>query len=247
MRHSENLGRISALHASSTKMRSAMQLRYTTDAIGIFLDYSKNRITDDTLSYWCNSPTSGSERPHRRHVRAKDHVTEDRAVLHVHCARRRVIDPRRWRDVVPASCRAGQDVHLLRKVRSGAWRAKPASASQHRHIGIGGSDLGRSWPTSAQVLQPADLTFRSSRTSTARFRRSRTDLNADETLFLVAPRPHHPRDDDQRARSPRLGSEGSRRRRIRHRKTLRRYSTNAKEVATFRHRHSKQCSAFGTG
>jgi glucose-6-phosphate isomerase len=52
--------------------------------VGIYLDYSKNRITDETLKLLLGSPSSRVARAHRRHVqRREDQCLGGRAVLHV--------------------------------------------------------------------------------------------------------------------------------------------------------------------
>jgi glucose-6-phosphate isomerase len=167
--------------------------RYTTDAVGIFLDYSKNRITDDTLKLLVQL---ANERCLKDRIAAmfrgdKINVTEDRAVLHVALRAPKgesiLVD---GEDVVP-------DVHAVLdkmaafsdKVRSGAWKGHTGKRIRNIvNIGIGGSDLGPVMAYEAlKYYSQRDLTFRFvSNVDGTDFVEAVRDLNAEETLFLVA-------------------------------------------------------------
>src|SRR3989454_1719569 len=121
--------------------------RLTAEAVGIFLDYSKNRVTDETLALLCRL---ADESCLRQGIDAmfrgdKINVTENRAVLHVALRATRgtsiVVD---GKDVVP-------EVHAVldamadfsSRVRSGAWTGHTGKRIRNVvNIGIGGSDLG---------------------------------------------------------------------------------------------------------
>src|SRR5881296_4291187 len=121
--------------------------RLTAEAVGIYLDYSKNRITDDTLTLLCRL---AGECGLRGRIDAmfrgdKINLTENRAVLHVALRAPRgtsiVVD---GKDVV-------REVHAVldamtdfaNRVRSGAWKGHTGKRIRNVvNIGIGGSDLG---------------------------------------------------------------------------------------------------------
>ena len=100
--------------------------RYNADAVGIFLDYSKNRVTDETLKLLVEL---AEQRGLKQHIEAmfrgdKINITENRAVLHIALRAPKsesiLVD---GKDVVP-------EVHAVLdkmaafsdKVRSGAWK-----------------------------------------------------------------------------------------------------------------------------
>src|SRR5262245_47628125 len=120
--------------------------RLTAEAAGIFLDYSKNRVTDETIALLCRlAEASGlRDRIDAMFRGDKINVTENRAVLHVALRAPRgasiVVD---GKNVVP-------DVHAVldamsdfsNRVRSGAWKGYTGHRIRHVvNIGIGGSDL----------------------------------------------------------------------------------------------------------
>src|SRR6059036_3820583 len=121
--------------------------RQTAEAVGIYLDYSKNRVTDDTLALLRRlAEESGLRQRIDAMFRGdKINVTEDRAVLHValRAPRGQVIRVD-GADVVP-------EVHAVldrmadfaNRLRSGAWTGFTGKAIRNVvNIGIGGSDLG---------------------------------------------------------------------------------------------------------
>ena len=167
--------------------------RFTVEADGIFLDYSKNRITDETLKLLVElaeeSDLSGKIEAMFRGD--KINITENRAVLHVALRAPRsekiVVD---GEDVVPA-------VHAVlekmagfsERVRSGAWKGHTGKRIRNVvNIGIGGSDLGPVMAYEAlKHYSQRDLTFRFvSNVDGTDFAEAVRDLSADETLFLVA-------------------------------------------------------------
>src|SRR3954447_17661437 len=167
--------------------------RYNAEAVGIFLDYSKNRITDETLRLLVQL---AEERGLKQRIEAmfrgdKINITEDRAVLHI--ALRAPQDESikvDGADVVP-------DVHAVLdkmsafsdKVRSGAWKGHTGKRIRAIvNIGIGGSDLGPVMAYEAlRYYSQRDLAFRFvSNVDGTDFVEAVRDLSPDETLFLVA-------------------------------------------------------------
>jgi glucose-6-phosphate isomerase len=167
--------------------------RYTTDAVGIFLDYSKNRITDDTLKLLVQL---ANERGLRDRIDAmfrgdKINVTENRAVLHIALRAPKgesiLVD---GEDVVPGVHAVLDKMSAFSdKVRGGEWKGHTGKRIRNIvNIGIGGSDLG---PVMAyeglKYYSQRDLTFRFvSNVDGTDFVEAVRDLSADETLFLVA-------------------------------------------------------------
>jgi len=167
--------------------------RMTAEAVGLFLDYSKNRVNDETIKLllqlaeesglraWIDAMFRGE----------KINITENRAVLHVALRAPRgasiVVD---GENVVP-------QVHVLLdkmadfsdRVRSGAWKGHTGKRIRNVvNIGIGGSDLG-------PVMAYEALKHYSDRTMTFRFvsnidgtdfTEAVVDLDPAETLFIVS-------------------------------------------------------------
>jgi glucose-6-phosphate isomerase len=167
--------------------------RMTADAVGIFLDYSKNRVTDETLKLLMEL---ANESGLRARIDAmfrgeKINVTEDRAVLHV--ALRAPQDATILVDgvnVVP-------QVHAVLdkmaafsdRVRSGAWQGHTGKRIRNIvNIGIGGSDLGPVMAYEALKHYSArDLNFRFvSNVDSTDFVEATHDLDPAETLFIVS-------------------------------------------------------------
>jgi len=167
--------------------------RLTVEAAGVFLDYSKNRITEDTLTLLL---TLAQECGLRQHIDAmfngeKINLTEHRAVLHVALRAPRhasiVVD---GKSVVP-------DVHAVldkmagfaNRVRGGDWKGHTGKRIRNViNIGIGGSDLG-------PVMAYEALRHYSERSMTFRFVsnvdgidlvEATRDLDPAETLFIVS-------------------------------------------------------------
>jgi glucose-6-phosphate isomerase len=167
--------------------------RLIAEAVGLYLDYSKNRITDETISLLLQLAREQgvAERRDAMFRGDKINITEQRAVLHV--ALRAAPDARilvDGRNVVP-------DVHQVldamsafaAQVRSGAWLGHTGKRIRNVvNIGIGGSYLG---PEMAYLaLRPfsdRSMTFRFvSNVDGADFTEATHDLDAAETLFVVA-------------------------------------------------------------
>jgi glucose-6-phosphate isomerase len=121
--------------------------RMTAEAVGIFLDYSKNRITDETLELLLQlAEESGVRARIDAMFRGeKINITEDRAVLHVALRAPKgasiIVD---GEDVVPqVHAVLDKMADFSDRVRSGAWKGHTGKRIRNViNIGIGGSDLG---------------------------------------------------------------------------------------------------------
>ncbi len=121
--------------------------RMTAEAVGIYLDYSKNRITDETLQLLIQlAEESGvRERIDAMFRGEKINVTEDRAVLHVALRAPKgtsiIVD---GEDVVPqVHAVLDKMTDFCTRVRSGEWKGYTGKPIRNViSIGIGGSDLG---------------------------------------------------------------------------------------------------------
>ena len=167
--------------------------KLTAEGAGLFLDYSKNRVTDETLKLLVElAEESGlPERIKAMFGGEKINLTEDRAVLHV--ALRAPKDATITVDgenVVP-------DVHevldrmskFADRVRSGQWKGHTGKRIVNIvNIGIGGSDLGPVMAYEAlKHYAQRDLTFRFvSNVDGTDFAEAVIDLDPEETLFIVA-------------------------------------------------------------
>jgi glucose-6-phosphate isomerase len=167
--------------------------RLTLEAAGLFLDYSKNRVTDETLKLlielareaelgsWIEAMFQGE----------KINFTEKRAVLHVALRAPKgesiLVD---GQDVVP-------EVHEVldrmaafsNRVRSGEWKGHTGKRIRNViNIGIGGSDLGPVMAYEAlKHYSQRDMTFRFvSNVDGTDFAEAVIDLDPAETLFIIS-------------------------------------------------------------
>src|SRR2546426_5099823 len=167
--------------------------RLTADAVGIFLDYSKNRVTDDTLALLRRLADECGlrERIDAMFRGDKINVTEARAVLHGALRAPRgasiVVD---GKDVVP-------EVHAVldkmadfaNRIRSGQWKGHTGKRIRNViNIGIGGSDLGPVMAYEAlKYYSDRAMTFRFvSNVDGTDFVEATRDLDAAETLFIIS-------------------------------------------------------------
>ncbi|KIG14473.1 Glucose-6-phosphate isomerase [Enhygromyxa salina] len=167
--------------------------RFSLEAAGIFLDYSKNRITDETLRLLIQLANESGlrERINAMFGGERINVTEDRAVLHV--ALRAPRDQQIFvdgEDVVPqVHAVLDQMRDFAERVRSGAWTGHTGQRIDNVvNIGIGGSDLGPSMAYEA-LRHYADrkLTFRFvSNVDGTDFAEATRDLDPARTLFVIA-------------------------------------------------------------
>ncbi len=215
--------------------------RFTAEAEGIFLDYSKNRITNETLSLLAQlAEDSGlKQRIEAMFTGEKINVTENRAVLHIAlrapATESIFVD---GEDVVVEVHKVLDKMSAFSdRVRSGAWKGHTGKPIRNIvNIGIGGSDLGPVMAYEAlKHYSQRDLTFRFvSNVDGTDFAEAVMDLAADETLFLVASKTFTTLETMTNAHSARewaLASLGGDESAIA--KHFVAISTNAKEVAKF--------------
>jgi glucose-6-phosphate isomerase len=167
--------------------------RMAVEAAGLYLDYSKNRITDDTLTLLLQLAEESGLRARIEAMFRGDkiNVTEQRAVLHVALRAPKghsiLVD---GEDVVPQVHAVLEKMgDFANRVRGGQWRGytgKPIRAIVN--IGIGGSDLGPVMAYEAlRHYSQRDLAFRFvSNIDGTDFAEATRDLNAEETLFIVS-------------------------------------------------------------
>ncbi len=167
--------------------------RFSVEGAGLFLDYSKNRITDETMGLLLKlaKERGVAERRDAMFRGEKINTSEGRAVLHVALrAPREEVIKVDGHNVVP-------DVHAVLdrmaefsdKIRDGSWTGHTGKRIRNViNIGIGGSYLG---PEMAYLaLRPSSdraMTFRFiSNVDGTAFTEATRDLDAEETLFIVS-------------------------------------------------------------
>jgi len=166
--------------------------RFTVEAAGLYLDYSKNRVTDETIALLLQLAEQSGLRSRIDAMFRGDkiNVTEDRAVLHVALRAPKgesiLVD---GRDVVPAvHAVLDRMAEFSDRVRGGAWKGHTGKRIRNVvNVGIGGSDLG-------PVMAYEALKFYSDRNLTFRFVsnvdgtdlvEAARDLDPAETLFVI--------------------------------------------------------------
>jgi glucose-6-phosphate isomerase len=167
--------------------------RLTAQAAGIFLDYSKNRVTDETMRLLLELAAESGLQERRDAMFRGEHinVSENRAVLHVAlrmpATAHLVVD---GQDVI-------KDVHdvlsrmrrLATALRSGEFKGFTGKPIKNViNIGIGGSDLGPVMAYEAlRHYSTRDMTFRFvSNVDSTDFAEATRDLAADQTLFIIS-------------------------------------------------------------
>ncbi|WP_158792652.1 glucose-6-phosphate isomerase [Granulicella sp. L60] len=215
--------------------------RFTVETGGIFLDYSKNRITDETLKLLIQlAEESGLKARIEAMFRGdKINITENRAVLHVALRAPKgesiVVD---GEDVVPpVHAVLDKMAGFADRVRSGEWKGHTGKRIRNViNIGIGGSDLGPVMAYEAlKHYSQRDINFRFvSNVDGTDFAEAVQDLKADETLFLVASKTFTTLETMTNAHSARdwslAGLGGDEKAVAKHFVAI---STNAKEVSKF--------------
>jgi glucose-6-phosphate isomerase len=215
--------------------------RLAAEAVGIYLDYSKNRITDETLKLLLQlAEQSGlRERIDAMFSGEKINVSEGRAVLHVALrAPRNASISVDGRNVVP-------DVHAVldkmaafaNRVRGGDWKGHTGKRIRNViNIGIGGSDLGPVMAYEAlKHYSERSMNFRFvSNVDGTDFAEAVQDLNAEETLFIISSKTFATLETMTNAHTARdwllAGLKGDEKAIAKHCVAV---STNAKEVAKF--------------
>jgi len=167
--------------------------RLIVHAVGVYLDYSKNRITDETLKLLLQlAEESGLRLRIDAMFRGeKINVTEKRAVLHVALraptSQAIVVD---GKDVVPqVHAVLDKMASFANRVRSGEWKGHTGKHIRNViNVGIGGSDLGPVMAYEAlRHYSQRDITFRFvSNVDGTDFAEATRDLNPDETLFIIS-------------------------------------------------------------
>ena len=214
--------------------------RFTQEAVGVYFDYSKNLITDETLRLLLQlADESGlTQRRDAMFAGEKINVTERRAVLHVALrapkGEKILVD---GQDVVP-------EVHAVldkmaafsNRLRSNEWRGHTGKPIKNIiNIGIGGSDLG-------PVMAYEALRFYSDRSRTFHFvsnidgtdfAEAVHDLDPEETLFIISSKTFTTLETMTNAQTARQWSLAK----LKDEKAVAKHfvavSTNAKEVAKF--------------
>jgi glucose-6-phosphate isomerase len=214
--------------------------RLTAEAAGLYLDYSKNRVTDETLRLLVQlAQDSGLEQRRDMMLRGEPiNVSEHRAVLHV------ALRMPRGSSLVVHGVDVVAHVHevldrmsdLARRVRSGEWKGHTGKPVRNVvNVGIGGSDLGPVMAYEAlRYYSRRDLTFRFvSNVDSTDFVEATRDLSADETLFIISSKTFGTLETITNATSARdwvVGELGSEAAVARHFVAV---STNAERVAAF--------------
>ena len=194
--------------------------RFALEAAGLYLDYSKNRVTEETLRLLLQLAESSGlrQRIDAMFRGEKINVTENRAVLHVALRAPKgesiVVD---GEDVVPEVHRVLEKMaNFSNRVRSGEWTGYTGKRMRTIvNIGIGGSDLGPYMAYDAlKFFSDRNLTARFvSNVDSNEFVEATRDLDPAETLFIVSSKTFTTQETLTNARSARqwcvhaLGSE----------------------------------------
>jgi glucose-6-phosphate isomerase len=215
--------------------------RMTAEAMGLYFDYSKNRVTDETLKLLLQL---GDESGLRQRIDAmfrgqKINITENRAVLHVALRAPRgasiVVD---GENVVPqVHAVLDKMTDFSNRVRSGAWKGYTGKRIHNVvNVGIGGSDLGPVMAYEAlKDYSERAMTFRFvSNVDSTDFAEAVWDLEPAETLFIISSKTFTTLETMTNARTARdwllAGIGGDENAVARHFVAV---STNASEVAKF--------------
>jgi glucose-6-phosphate isomerase len=167
--------------------------RLTAEGPGLYLDYSKNRVTDETMRLLVQLAQECGVPQRRDAMFAGDriNVSENRSVLHVALRM-----PETATLVVDGTDVVAEVHQVLRRmasfaesVRSGKWLGFTGKPIKNViNVGIGGSDLGPVMAYEAlRHYTRRDLTFRFvSNVDSTDFAEATRDLSADETLFIIS-------------------------------------------------------------
>jgi glucose-6-phosphate isomerase len=167
--------------------------RLAVEAAGIYLDYSKNRITDETLRLLLQLARESElqDRIDAMFRGDKINVSENRAVLHV------ALRAPRGASIIHDGQNVVPEVHAVldrmadfaRRLRSGAWKGHTGKRIRNViNIGIGGSDLGPVMAYEAlKHYSERAMTFRFvSNVDGTDFAEAVRDLDPAETLFIIS-------------------------------------------------------------
>jgi glucose-6-phosphate isomerase len=167
--------------------------RLSAEAAGLYLDYSKNRVTDETMQLLTRlAEECGLEQRRDMMFRGERiNVSENRPVLHV------ALRMPKGSSLVVDGVDVVAQVHevldrmsdFARRIRSGEWKGYTGKPIKNVvNVGIGGSDLGPVMAYEAlRYFSRRDLTFRFvSNVDSTDFAEATRDLFADETLFIIS-------------------------------------------------------------
>ncbi len=167
--------------------------RLAAEGVGIYLDYSKNRVTDETLTLLRRLAEESGLAERTEAMFRGDHIntTENRAVLHV------ALRMPRGRSLVVDGVDVVAELHetldrmsaFAERVRSGDWKGHTGKPIRNVvNVGIGGSDLGPVMAYEAlRHYSRRNLTLRFvSNVDSTDFVEATRDLGADETLFVIS-------------------------------------------------------------
>ena len=167
--------------------------RFCAEAAGLYLDYSKNRITDETLGLLLQLAEQSELEQRREAMFAGEriNVSENRSVLQV------ALRMPKGTSLIVDGTDVVAEVHQVldrmadfaTRVRSGAWKGHTGKPIRNIvNIGIGGSDLGPVMAYEAlRHYTDRNLTFRFvSNVDSTDFVEATRDLSAEETLFIIS-------------------------------------------------------------
>jgi glucose-6-phosphate isomerase len=167
--------------------------RLTVEAAGLYLDYSKNRITDETVGLFeaLAEQSALADRIEAMFSGERINVSENRSVLHV------ALRMPKSQSLVVDGVDVVKQVHEVLdrmsafsdRIRSGEWRGHTGKPIRNViNIGIGGSDLGPVMAYEAlKHYSDRDRTFRFvSNVDSTDFVEATRDLSPEETLFIVS-------------------------------------------------------------
>jgi glucose-6-phosphate isomerase len=171
----------------------ARATRFSAEAEGIYLDYSKNRVTSETMALLFELARESGLETRRDAMFKGEHinVSEDRAVLHI------ALRLPAGASLVVDDVDVVSQVHdvlarmtdFANRVRSGDWKGATGKPIKNVvNVGIGGSDLGPVMAYEAlRYYSKRDLTFRFvSNVDSTDFVEAVRDLSPDETLFVIS-------------------------------------------------------------
>jgi glucose-6-phosphate isomerase len=167
--------------------------RLTAEAAGLYLDYSKNRVTDETMRLLVALAEESRVPDKRAAMFRGEHinVSEDRPVLHV--ALRMPADQSLVVDGTDVVAQVhevlGRMADFANRVRSGDWKGYTGKPIRNViNVGIGGSDLGPVMAYEAlRHYATRDITFRFvSNVDSTDFVEATRDLDPEETLFIIS-------------------------------------------------------------
>jgi glucose-6-phosphate isomerase len=167
--------------------------RMCVEAAGLYLDYSKNRVTAETMRLLVDLAAESGVAERRDAMFEGKHinVSENRAVLHV------ALRMPRSESLVVDGTDVVRQVHevldrmadFANRVRSGEWKGYTGKPIKNViNVGIGGSDLGPVMAYEAlRYYSTRDITFRFvSNVDSTDIVEATRDLNPDETLFIIS-------------------------------------------------------------